>query len=63
MLSVSTDSMMRPGTMKAAKGTPLISVMREPMAEPNTTKYSDVVNTGVSMLCTTVRKVRAISKR
>ena len=63
MLSLSTDSMMRPGTMNAAKGTPSISVMREPMAEPNTTKYSDVVSTGVRMLCTTVRKVRAISKR
>ena len=37
--------------------------MREPMAEPNTTKYSDVVMTGVAMLWKMVRKVRAISKR
>ncbi len=63
MLSVSTDSMMRPGTMKAAKGTPPISVIRGPMAEPNTTKSSEVVSTGVRMLCTSVRKVRFISKQ
>ena len=37
--------------------------MREPMAEPNTTKYSEVVSTGAPMLCTSVRHVRAISKR
>jgi hypothetical protein len=37
--------------------------MREPMAEPNTTKYSDVVITGVRTLCTSVRLKRAISKR
>ena len=37
--------------------------MREPMAEPNTTKYSDVEITGEAMLCNSVRKVRAISNR
>ena len=36
--------------------------MREPMAEPNTTKYSEVVITGVAMLWKMVRKVRDISK-
>ena len=30
--------------------------MREPMAAPNTTKYSDVVITGATMLCATVRQ-------
>ncbi len=49
--------------MKAANGTPPMCVMREPIAEPNTTKYRDVVSTGVRMLCTSVRKVRDISKR
>jgi hypothetical protein len=37
--------------------------MREPIAEPNTTKYSDVVMTGARMLCASVRNVRAISNR
>ena len=37
--------------------------MREPMAEPNTTKYSEVVITGEAMLCISVRHVRAISNR
>jgi hypothetical protein len=37
--------------------------MREPMAAPKTTKYSDVEITGERMLCMSVRKVRAISKR
>ena len=32
------------------------------MAAPNTTKYSDVEITGETMLCISVRKVRAISK-
>ncbi len=36
-------------------------IMREPIAEPNTTKYSDVVMTGVAMLWNSVRQVRAIS--
>jgi hypothetical protein len=37
--------------------------MREPIAEPKTTKYSDVVITGVTRLCTSVRAARAISNR
>ena len=37
--------------------------MREPIAEPKTTKYSDVVMTGVTTLCRRVRMKRAISKR
>ena len=37
--------------------------MREPIAEPKTTKYSAVDSTGEMMLCVTVRQVRAISKR
>ena len=36
--------------------------MREPIAAPNTTKYSDVVITGVTRLCQSVRRKRAISK-
>jgi hypothetical protein len=36
--------------------------MREPMADPNTTKYSEVEITGATMLCTIVRNIRAISK-
>jgi hypothetical protein len=35
--------------------------MREPMAAPNTTKYSDVEITGESRLCTKVRNQRANS--
>jgi hypothetical protein len=35
--------------------------MREPIAAPKTTKYSDVEMTGETMLWRTVRKVRAIS--
>jgi len=31
------------------------------MAAPNTTKYSDVEITGATMLCSSVRPVRAIS--
>ncbi len=31
------------------------------MAAPNTTKYSDVVMTGVTRLCTRVRSALAIS--
>jgi hypothetical protein len=42
---------------------PSISTMREPIAEPNTTKYSEVEITGEAMLCIRVRQVRAISKR
>jgi len=37
--------------------------MRAPMAEPNTTKYSEVEITGVAMLCSRVRQVRASSNR
>ena len=37
-LSVRIDSMIRPGMMNAAKETPLISVMRDPIAAPKTTK-------------------------
>ena len=37
-LSVSTDSIISPGTMKAPYLTPPTGAMREPMAEPNTTK-------------------------
>jgi hypothetical protein len=33
-------------------------IMREPIAEPNTTKYSDVLITGVAMLWKSVRQVR-----
>ena len=61
-LSVSTVSMMRPGTMNAPYDTPSMLTMREPMAEPNTTKYSEVVITGAAMLWKMVRKVRDISK-
>ena len=35
----------------------------EPIAAPNTTKYSEVEITGETMLCSKVRQVRAISKR
>jgi hypothetical protein len=37
--------------------------MREPIAPPNTTKYSAVVMTGTATLCQMVRRVRAISWR
>ena len=40
-----------------------MSPMREPMAAPNTTKYSDVEMTGAMIDCASVRRVRAISKR
>jgi hypothetical protein len=55
--------MISPGTMNAPYGTPATPVMREPMAAPNTTKYSDVVITGATTLCATVRQNRAISNR
>ena len=42
---------------------PPISWIREPIAAPNTTKYSDVEITGEMMLCISVRRVRAISNR
>ena len=48
--------------MKAPYGMPSIFSMREPIAEPNTTKYKAVDNTGEMMLCVSVRQVRAISK-
>ena len=53
-------------TANAPKGpdtdvTPPAVVSREPMAAPKTTKYSDVVRTGVTTLCTSVRSERAIS--
>jgi ABC-type transporter Mla MlaB component len=35
--------------------------MREPIAAPKITKYSDVDSTGATMLCTRVRRMRAIS--
>ncbi len=38
MLCVNTDSMMRPGTMNAPYETPPTCDMREPIADPNTTK-------------------------
>jgi len=38
MLCVSTDSMIRPGTMNAPYVTSPIRSMREPIADPNTTK-------------------------
>ena len=41
---------------------PPISWMREPIAAPKTTKYNDVEITGETMLCNSVRRVRAISK-
>ncbi len=37
--------------------------MREPIAAPNTTKYSEVDSTGDRIDSISVRKVRAISKR
>ena len=37
--------------------------MREPMAAPNTTKYSVVVTTGATSDCQNVRFQRFISKR
>jgi hypothetical protein len=40
-----------------------MSLMREPIAAPKTTKYSDVERTGETMLCSSVRQVLAISKR
>ena len=39
-----------------------MSVTREPIAAPNTTKYSDVEITGETTLCSSVRRARAISK-
>ena len=62
MLCVRSDSMTSPGTMKAPYATPSISLMRDPMAAPKTTKYKDVEITGDTMLCRSVRQVRAISK-
>jgi hypothetical protein len=38
MLSFKRDSMVRPGMMNAAYLTPSIEVMREPIADPKTTK-------------------------
>jgi hypothetical protein len=35
--------------------------MREPIADPKTTKYSDVETTGETTLCNSVRNVRDIS--
>ena len=35
---VSTDSRIRPGTMKLPKSIPAMSLMRLPMADPNTRK-------------------------
>jgi hypothetical protein len=35
--------------------------MREPIAVPKTMKYSEVVKTGLTMLCTEEREKRAIS--
>jgi hypothetical protein len=37
--------------------------MREPIAAPKITKYSEVESTGATILCTTVRIMRAISVR
>ncbi len=42
---------------------PSISCMREPMAEPNTTKYSEVEITGEAMDWNSVRQVRCSSKK
>jgi len=42
---------------------PCIASIRAPMAEPKTTKYSEVEITGVAMLCSRVRQVRASSNR
>jgi hypothetical protein len=63
MLSVGSDNIIRPGTMNAPYGTPPTSDMPEPMAAPNTTKYSEVVSTGVTTLWPAVRRNLAISKR
>jgi hypothetical protein len=49
--------------MKLPKLTPSIAVIRDPRAEPKTTKYKAVVMTGVIRLCHKVRFHRAISKR
>ena len=38
MLSVKRDNIVRPGMMNAAYSTPSISAMREPIADPKTTK-------------------------
>ncbi len=38
MLSPRSDSIVRPGMMNAAYATPSIWAMREPIADPNTTK-------------------------
>ncbi len=54
-LSVITVSMISPGTMKAPYWTPSIESMREPMAEPKTTKYNEVESTGAATLCMMVR--------
>src|SRR3546814_2916442 len=63
MLSLSSDSMISPGMMKAVSPTPSLSPMREPIAAPNTTKYSDVDSTGDAIDGVRVRKERAISTR
>ena len=40
---------------------PSTCAMRDPIAAPNTTKYSEVEITGDTTLCSRVRKVRFIS--
>ena len=61
ILWIKSVNIIKPGTMKAPYGTPSISAMRVPMADPKTTKYSDVEITGETIVCNNVRFVRAIS--
>ena len=61
MLCVRIVSIISPGTMKAPYETPPICCICDPIAAPNTTKYSAVVITGVAMDCQTVRQARCIS--
>ena len=49
-LWVSMASIINPGTMNEPYDTPSTDSMREPIAEPNTTKYNTVVRTGEAKL-------------
>jgi hypothetical protein len=59
---VITVNMMSPGTIKAPYDTPSTGIMRGPIADPNTIKYSIVEITGDANDCKGVLKVLAISK-
>jgi len=54
-------SIINPGIMNEEYGVPSISSILDPIADPNTTKYSDVVKTGEIILCENVLKVLDIS--